>query len=305
MEYHTKHADVLNYILQSLDSGVSSNREMDMKNLNTDFGLKIPHLAHIIYMVVKAKHLDLNKALAFITFGMDEDGKPITIDTPLADSIKVINKITSGFEKILSLEGKYAELSLAALGTFPDKSKMAYLPINEAIAQVVILRAYINALIAYCNNVDNDTTHSLSGAARKPQPDINQYNQPPIKPKTIVKDRHGFVTFWLVLMIVLSALSAITNFNMVITNKMHENLTPQIVILLGVLGLVDVVFSVLLYQSKKIGFWGIVATSIIIFIIKSATISIESAGVGLIEIAVLYGVLQIKKDGISAWDNLE
>jgi hypothetical protein len=68
----------------------------------------------------------------------------------------------------------------------------------------------------------------------------------------------------------------------------------------------NVVFSVMLFLWKKWGFWGFIITSIGAFAINlSIGLGVGQSIAGLVGIAVLYGVLQIKKDNISAWANLE
>jgi hypothetical protein len=72
------------------------------------------------------------------------------------------------------------------------------------------------------------------------------------------------------------------------------------------LGIGNVVFSILLFKWMKIGFWGFLITSIGALIINlSIGLGIGQSLFGLVGIAILYGVLQIKKDNVPAWDNLD
>jgi len=78
------------------------------------------------------------------------------------------------------------------------------------------------------------------------------------------------------------------------------------IILLGILSVVNAIFAVMLLQWKKIAFWGFIGTSIIVLIINlSIGLGIGQSLFGLVGIAVLYGILQIKKDNVTAWKNLE
>jgi hypothetical protein len=124
----------------------------------------------------------------------------------------------------------------------------------------------------------------------------------------VAKQRHGCVTAWLIVMIIINSLFAIIYLfaSDMITKYLPGNVSTRMIILLGIIGIGNVVFSVLLIQWKKIGFWGFIITSVAALIINlSIGLGIGQSVFGLVGIAVLYGVLQIKKDNIPAWDNLE
>ena len=91
-----------------------------------------------------------------------------------------------------------------------------------------------------------------------------------------------------------------------ITKNLSMDVSNSMIILLGIICIANVIFSVMLFQWKKLGFWGFIITSIGAFIINlSIGLGIVQSLFGLVGIAILYGVLQIKKDNIPAWDNLE
>ena len=122
------------------------------------------------------------------------------------------------------------------------------------------------------------------------------------------KQRHGCVTAWLILMIIVNSLVAVLYlfFGGFVAQNFPGDVSMTILILLGILGIGNVVFSIMLFQWKKLGFWGFVATSLGALIINlSIGLGIGQSVSGLIGIAVLYGVLQITKDGVKAWDVLE
>ena len=124
---------------------------------------------------------------------------------------------------------------------------------------------------------------------------------------TAQKQRHGCVTAWLVIMIILNSLTAITYLfaSDFITNNL-QNASKTMIVLLGVFSVANVIFAVMLLQWKKIGFWGVIVSSIIVLIINlSIGIGIGQSVMGLVGVAVLYGILQIKKDNVTAWENLE
>ena len=124
----------------------------------------------------------------------------------------------------------------------------------------------------------------------------------------VSKQRHGCVTAWLVLMIIANSLTAIIYLfaSEMITDNLPGNVSTPMIILLGIIGIANIVFSVMLFQWKKLGFWGFIITSIGALIINlSIGLGIGQSLFGLGGIAILYGVLQIKKDSITAWENLE
>jgi hypothetical protein len=122
------------------------------------------------------------------------------------------------------------------------------------------------------------------------------------------KQRHGCVTAWLVLMIILNSLTALLYLfgGDIISKNLQAGISNTMLILLAILGIMNVVFSVILFLWKKWGFWGFIITSIGAFVINlSIGLGVGQSILGLFGIAVLYGVLQIKKENISAWTNLE
>ena len=124
----------------------------------------------------------------------------------------------------------------------------------------------------------------------------------------IPKQRHGCVTAWLILMIIANSLTAILYLfaGDIVAQNFPGGISNSILILLAIFGIGNVIFSILLFKWKKIGFWGFLLTSIGSLIINlSIGLGIGQSLLGLVGIAILYGVLQIKKDNVPAWDNLE
>ena len=129
-------------------------------------------------------------------------------------------------------------------------------------------------------------------------------NEGPVKEK----ERHGCVTAWLVFIIVINSILALVYLlaSDMITNNLPNPPSKSMILLLGLLGLANVVFAVLLLKWKKIAFLGFVATGVAACGINiSIGLGIGQSLFGLVGIGVLYGILQIKKDEVSAWDNME
>jgi hypothetical protein len=147
-----------------------------------------------------------------------------------------------------------------------------------------------------------------------PQPPIgggHVYADPP----PYEKQRHGFVTFWLWLMLIGGVLGSIPYFTnslelaAVLSVAAGKIVQPSMIYLLGVVGLLNIGLAIALLQWKKWGFWGFCGTATIAFIINASigllSISPAMPIIGILSILILWAILQIKKDGVSCWDNLE
>lgn len=122
------------------------------------------------------------------------------------------------------------------------------------------------------------------------------------------KQRHGCVTAWLILMIVLNSITALSYLLVgdSVSESFPDGISTSMLIVLAILGIANVIFAVLLFQWNKMGFWGFLATSIVALGINlSIGVGIGQSLLGLLGIVILYAVLQIKKDAIPAWEHLE
>ena len=124
----------------------------------------------------------------------------------------------------------------------------------------------------------------------------------------IEKSRHGCVTAWLVLMIIANSLTGLI-YLLVPENisKLLPGEVPSLFFLvLGLIGISNVVFSMALFRWKLWGFYGFIVSSLAAFVINVYIgLGTGQAIFGLAGIAILYGILQIKKDNISAWNFME
>lgn len=85
------------------------------------------------------------------------------------------------------------------------------------------------------------------------------------------------------------------------------NPIPQPMMLtLAAVSILNLVLAIMLFQWKKWAFWAFAGTSLIALAINlSLGLGVGTSLFGLVGIAILYGILQIKKDGVTAWENLE
>lgn len=123
---------------------------------------------------------------------------------------------------------------------------------------------------------------------------------------TAPPERHGCVTTWLIFLIIANAVIALIYAFTV--NKLAATLHTSglAIAALIILCSINVICAVMLLTWKKIGFYGFVITTVLAFILNLYIgISPVRSIIGLLSFAVLYAILQIKRDGISAWSNLK
>lgn len=119
------------------------------------------------------------------------------------------------------------------------------------------------------------------------------------------KKRHGFVTFWLWLLMISNAVFAIFMIYAATSSTMILSL-----ILALLLPLLNIAGSILLLNWKKLGYWLILAVPFLYFLITifshtSASDALTVLVQDLIFVPlVLFAILQIKKDGVSCWKQL-
>lgn len=120
------------------------------------------------------------------------------------------------------------------------------------------------------------------------------------------KERHGCLTAWLVLVILANGFTALaTPLSVASIQEALPDFPAWIVWPIAGLALLNILFAVALFNWKRWGFYGFVATSLAACALNLyAGLGIFDSVRGLIGIAVLYGVLQIggKKSG---WAQLD
>ena len=128
------------------------------------------------------------------------------------------------------------------------------------------------------------------------------------------KERHGCFLAWLILMLIANSLTVLIYSIFLVANFMGIILLSQLPIKVTLLHIVmlifatgaNVIFTIALFKWKKWGFWGFAAMGVIAFAINlNIGIGLIQCFLGLAGIAVLYGVMQIEKNRVSAWQNLE
>ncbi len=128
------------------------------------------------------------------------------------------------------------------------------------------------------------------------------------KDTTVSRQRSGWVTAWLVIMITANALTAVLYLfaGDMVAQNFSGGISNSMLMLFAILAIGNVIYSILLFKWRKIGFWGILITSFGALIINlNIGLGIWQSLFGLVGITILYAVLQIKKEEISTWNNLD
>jgi hypothetical protein len=120
------------------------------------------------------------------------------------------------------------------------------------------------------------------------------------------KQRHGCLTTWLVLMMILNSLASALYFLGSATLRQNYPSAPDwAATVLFAMSIVNIVCGIALFRWKKWGFFVFIATSAVGFMINLIIgLNIFQALLGLIGVAALYGVLQIGKEN-KGWTQLE
>lgn len=159
---------------------------------------------------------------------------------------------------------------------------------------------------------------------RDTDPEMKSQQETDSQPETDQQpllQRHGFVTFWLWLMMVLNAVFAIGGLAYVIGDITHASSSRNYLsnyafaegIVQTVLCIINIYGAYLLLKWKKKGFTIFEITIGILLIMQCFYAGlmhewgfIVTPVIGsLIAIGILYGILQIRKNGVSCWSQLK
>lgn len=121
-----------------------------------------------------------------------------------------------------------------------------------------------------------------------------------------MKQRHGCLTAWLILMIITNSVMALMYlFGSGMIRQRFPDAPSWAFPVLAVLGIINLICAIALFSWRKWGFIGFAATSVAAIIVNLAVgLNIIQALMGLLGIAVLYGVLHIGKEN-KGWPQLE
>lgn len=120
------------------------------------------------------------------------------------------------------------------------------------------------------------------------------------------KKRHGCLTAYLVLAIVLNSATALLYlFGAGAIKRSSPNIPDWAFPVLIVLVLFNLACAIALFRWKRWGFWGLVASAAVTLGVNlTIGLGLSSAVVGVLGVLLLYGVLHIGKDN-KGWPQLD
>lgn len=137
---------------------------------------------------------------------------------------------------------------------------------------------------------------------------VLEIENPKIHEDAPKKLRHGCVTAWLVIMIAANAIFSIAYLaaGEKVLIIVPQELRPLVAFILIIAGILNIYFASLLLSWKKSGFTGLTVMSVIMFFVNLYMgLGFLTSITGLAGIFIFYIILQITKNGISAWEQLE
>jgi len=122
----------------------------------------------------------------------------------------------------------------------------------------------------------------------------------PLTPEHAVKQRHGCLTAWLIIAAIINSVLAVMY---LAADDMFRYISSSVRLFESFICALGVLFLILVFKWKRIGFWGVVVV-VVAGIITSLSLGggVQSF-TGLVGLMILYSVLHIKKDGVSGWEN--
>ena len=120
-----------------------------------------------------------------------------------------------------------------------------------------------------------------------------------------LKQRHGCVTFWLWLVLIVNA--GFTLQYLVTLVGADPQLPVLAVSLLALLGACNVCAALLLLRWNKMGFYLFICSSLAALVVNVTMLDLHpvQSATSLFGIAIWWGVLQIRRGGVSAWSQME
>ena len=126
----------------------------------------------------------------------------------------------------------------------------------------------------------------------------------PIQPPPL-KQRHGCLTAWLTLMIILNSVFSLMYLASAVGASSTLRLPTFALLVLSLVGIANVACAIALFKWKKAGFYGFIGTSAVAFIVNlSIGLGIAPSLFGLGGVGNLYGILQIGKEQ-AGWRQLD
>ncbi len=240
-------------------------------------------------------------------------GKPLRFNTDLWSYGAILYELFTG-EQLFSagsgaanttqadmeIYNKIVNGNVSSLGKMPEKwrklaERCLVVDAEKRAKDAVELFSIIKGDVA----ADDET---IIGDSPKPPIQPNPQTIPTEPSLPMEKKRHGFVTFWFVFMIISNVISFFANFG----NAFESSQNTFVSVASAILSVLNIVAVILLLSWNKKGFWMITATTacsvLILFSSYGFSVLVLSS---LLSVALLRLILQIKKNGVSCWKQLE
>lgn len=119
------------------------------------------------------------------------------------------------------------------------------------------------------------------------------------------KPNNGCLSAWLtVLIFIYSTFTA----SYLFSDDIMSPVPDSVMTILGVLSILNLICVIFLFWWEKWGFWGLVVIETIEIIIALLFLEPNLIGVlsvNAVPIVILYGLFQIRKDGVKLWEYLD
>lgn len=122
------------------------------------------------------------------------------------------------------------------------------------------------------------------------------------------KQRHGCLTAWLVYLMIsnsIVSLGLFYNINSIVQRFKYIK-SENLLLIVASIQILNVLFLFMLLKWFKLGFWGFLSTSTLLFIIQIMnTKNILTPITTVIVMLITCGLLKLKKRNVTGWGNLD
>ena len=122
----------------------------------------------------------------------------------------------------------------------------------------------------------------------------------------VKRKRNSFLTLFLVLSLIAQVSTTVSYQQLIFNEHPIFVYAPLRISVLFMIGVLDVLCNILILNWNKFGFYGALSFSLIFFCINISfeEISYLQSSYGIIGVLILYLLMQIKKNGVSAWGHI-
>jgi predicted nucleic acid-binding Zn ribbon protein len=121
----------------------------------------------------------------------------------------------------------------------------------------------------------------------------------------INRKRHGFTSFWLIFSLISYVIvGSIYLFSPELIAQSY-NASNGLIMLFGIVSIAGIIGNIFLLCWKKIGFWVFIGVAVVSLILNFVIgMNIGQILFGLVGIPIMWGILHIRKNGKTTWEQL-